>query len=199
MPCSKSIRVGKFFVILTTAPCCKGLALESGIQLQQVTGRKQQTKLRHCVQQSWEHYKENKVIYSRKVNIENRSVCQCTLALLTSLCCQTRTCIWSYKTPCNILLSSRAQDEQCFGNKHILNFPLAPDLTVSASCPSFPQPYLLHFILILVFPYPSMCLRGMHLGFCSVSQQKHALMGTACPAYPALFPCLGPAALFSSA
>lgn len=38
-------------LILTTASC-EGLALESGIQLQQALGRKQQTKLRHCVQQS---------------------------------------------------------------------------------------------------------------------------------------------------
>lgn len=129
-------------------------------------------------------------MYSRKVNIENRPVCQCTLALLTSLCCQTCTYIWSSKTPCNTLLSSRAQDERCFGNKHVLNFPLAPDLTVSASCPCFPQPHLWHFILLLIFPYPTMCLREMNFGLCSVSQQRHALMGTACPAHQAFFPAL---------
>jgi len=59
--------MGKIFVILTTVPRCEVLAVKPGIQLQQVVDRKQQTRLRHCVQQSWERYEDNNVTYSRKV------------------------------------------------------------------------------------------------------------------------------------
>lgn len=48
MLCSEPITVGKIFVILTMVSCCKGLAMKSGIQLQQAVGRKQQTKQTLC-------------------------------------------------------------------------------------------------------------------------------------------------------
>lgn len=51
----ETVTVGKRSVILTAAPRRKGLATESAIQLRQVVGRKQQTKPRRRVRQSWEH------------------------------------------------------------------------------------------------------------------------------------------------
>lgn len=51
----QTVTVGKRFVTLTAASRCKGLVIESAIQLQQVVGRKQQTQLRRRVRQSWEH------------------------------------------------------------------------------------------------------------------------------------------------
>lgn len=101
----ETVIVGKRSVILTAAPRCDGLATESAIQLRQVVGRKQQTKLRRRVRQSWEHKEDNKAENTKttrlriqeQVNTGNRSVCQSGLAQLPSLP-STHTCTHSYQT-----------------------------------------------------------------------------------------------------
>lgn len=101
----ETVIVGKRSVILTAAPRCDRLATESAIQLRQVVGRKQQTKPRRRVRQSWEHKEDNKAENTKttrlriqeQVNTGNRSVCQSGLAQLPSLP-STHTCTHSYQT-----------------------------------------------------------------------------------------------------
>lgn len=113
---------GKRFVILTTVPHCKGLAIEPAIQLQQMVSRKQQTKLKHCVQQSWEHYQDTKTRLQEQVNTANKTACQSSLAQLPSLSYHPHlhtSCICK-TPPRQSSLVHRMND----ANKHVFNFSL---------------------------------------------------------------------------